>query len=414
MTMQRREFIKSTAAAALTPLAAAAAQAQNPASRAKASQFKDRIKPVTAEERLMRLEKAHELMRENGLDALLFEGSVSLSYFTGVSWWRSERLFAMVLPQNGEPVYVAPKFEESRAAELVGSARLLTWEEDESPYNLIRQALKDNHVLTGRLGIEETVRYFVVENLYTTLGSMQIQSATPVTAGCRSVKSAHEIDLIQIANDITKEAYLASLPELREGMKASEFARIVSRNFSELGASGGAMVLFGTSSANPHGSVKEEGLREGSIVLMDGGCSVEGYASDITRTTVFGKPAEKMKKVWQIVRKTQDAAFAAARPGVPAEEIDAAARKVVIDSGFGPGYRYFTHRLGHGIGLEGHEWYYLVRGNKRRLQPGNVFTNEPGIYIPGEFGLRLEDELLVTANGSRPMLPQASSLENIF
>lgn len=412
--MRRREFIKTTASAALAPVVMSGPLQQARAAKEKAGDFRDRIKPITAEERLGRLEKAHELMREYGIDALLFEGGVTLNYFTGINWWRSERLFAMILPRNGEPQYVAPKFEESRAAEQVGKARLLTWEEDESPYPLIKQVLKDNNILTGRLGVEETVRYFVVEHLHMTLGSMQIQSATPVTAGCRSVKSKHEIELIQIANDITREAYTVSLPALKEGMSPGEFSRILSRNFSELGAGGGAMVLFGTASSNPHGTTKEEKLRNGSIVLMDGGCSVEGYSSDVTRTTVFGKPSEKMKKVWGIVRKTQDAAFAAARPGVPAEEIDAAARKVVTDAGYGPGYRYFTHRLGHGIGMEGHEWYYLVRGSKRKVQPGNIFTNEPGIYIPGEFGLRLEDEMLITENGSRPMLPQATSLDDLF
>jgi len=412
--MHRRDFIRTSAAAALTPAVASVSLAQKAAANPKARAFAGRIRPITAEERALRLEKAHELMREHGIDALLFEGGITLAYFTGIYWGRSERLFAMILPRDGEPQYVAPKFEESRAAEQVGRARLLTWEEDESPYALIRQVLKDNNILTGKLGVEETVRYFVVENLYTTLGSMQIESATPVTAGCRAVKSIHEIELIQIANDITREAYTASLPSLSEGMTAGEFGRILSRNFSELGVSGGAMVLFGTASSNPHGTAKEEKLRDGSIVLMDGGCSVEGYSSDVTRTTVFGRPSEKMKKVWGIVRKTQDAAFRAARPGVPAEEVDAAARKVVAEAGFGPGYKYFTHRLGHGIGMEGHEWYYLVRGNTRKLQPGNVFTNEPGIYIPGEFGLRLEDELVVTENGSRPMLPQAGSLEGIF
>jgi Xaa-Pro dipeptidase len=208
--------------------------------------------------------------------------------------------------------------------------------------------------------------------------------------------------------------FKAAVTRLREGMKEAEFGGIISSLFREFGVGGGALVLFGEASAYPHGTVKEHVLKEGQVVLIDGGCSVEGYASDITRTTAFGKPSEKMQRVWSIVRKSQDAALAAAKPGVSAEEIDAAARNVVVDGGFGPDYKYFTHRLGHGIGMEGHEWYYLVRGNKRKEEPGNTHSNEPGIYIPGEFGIRLEDEMLLTETGAKLLLPQAQSLEKIF
>ena len=419
--MQRRDFLKTTAAGALAPLAGSPltgappqeTKKENPhAQRSKA--FRDRIKPITKEERQQRVEQARKLMEEKNIDALFFEGGTSLNYFTGVSWGRSERLFAMILPKSGEPFYVAPKFEEGRAAEQVGPAKLLTWEEHEDPYKVIEKVFREMNLLNAIIGIEEQARYFVVDNLQKTMAALNLVSGTPVTAGCRSVKSAHELELMQIANDITREVYMEAVKSLKEGMTEREFGSIVSKLFSEFGVGGGALVLFGEASAYPHGTVKEHSLSEGQIVLIDGGCSVEGYSSDVTRTTVFGKPTEKMTNVWSIVRAAQDAALMAARPGIPAEHIDAAARKVIVSAGFGPDYKYFTHRVGHGIGREGHEWYYLVRGNKMLVHAGNTFSNEPGIYIPGEFGIRLEDEMVITEDGAKLMLPQADSLEKIF
>jgi Xaa-Pro dipeptidase len=197
-------------------------------------------------------------------------------------------------------------------------------------------------------------------------------------------------------------------------MTERDLGSIIAKLFGSFGVGGGALVLFGEAAAYPHGTVKEHPLKEGQVVLMDGGCTVEGYNSDVTRTTSFGKPSDKMQEVWRIVRDAQSAALALAKPGVPAEAIDAAAREVVAKGGYGPDYKYFTHRVGHGIGMDGHEWYYLVRGNTRPVQANNTFSDEPGIYIPGEFGIRLEDELLITENGARLMLPQAKSLETIF
>ncbi len=415
--MNRRNFIKTSGAATtLAVLAPGLTFAQThtmPLSSA-GKLFHERIRPITAEERLQRQEQARKLMRENKIDALLLEGGTSLRYFTGVHWGRSERLFAMILPQKGEPVFIAPKFEEGRAKEQVGTAKLYTWEEDQSPYALIEKILKERGLLSGNLGIEESTRYFVAGNIQKEISSLQIQSATVVTAGCRSLKSAHEIELMQIANDITAEVFKSAVLQLKEGMTEVEFGKIISKLFSESGAEGGALVLFGEAAAYPHGLVKETRLKPGDVVLIDGGCSVEGYESDVTRTTVFGKPSEKVKTVWAIVHKAQEAALKAAKPGVPAEAVDAAARKVISESGYGPGFTYFTHRLGHGIGMDGHEWYYLVGGNKRPLQTGNMFSNEPGIYIVNEFGIRIEDEMLITADGAKLLLPQAVSLEILF
>ena len=353
-------------------------------------------------------------MAEYKLDAVLLEGGTSMHYFSGVTWGRSERLFVLIMPQRGEPFYIAPRFEEGRAKEQVKEARLYTWQENESPFELIAHILKEQGLSQAHLGIEESTRYFVTDNLRKAAPGLEIESATPVTAGCRSVKSAHEIELMQAANDITAKVFSESIAFLKEGMTERAFGEILSHRFSEAGAPGGALVLFGEATAYPHGLLKENKLKEGDLVLIDGGCTVEGYESDITRTTVFGKPTDKMKAVWDLVRKAQDAGLKAARPGVAAEDIDAAARKVICDGGYGPGYTYFTHRLGHGIGLDGHEWYYLVGGNKRAVRAGNLFSNEPGIYIPGSFGIRLEDELLITDNAAKLLLPQADSFGKLF
>ncbi len=421
--MDRRKFIKVggaiTALSAISPMVISQNEIIKPydnpfLAATTIKTIRDRIKPITAEERLLRLEQARKLMSENNLDAIFMEGGTSLNYFTGANWGRSERLFAMLLPQKGEPIFIAPKFEESRAMEQTNKSKLFCWEEDESPYELIKTILKENNLLTATIGIEETTRYFVTENIQKTIPTLQIKSATVVTAGCRAIKSAHEIELMQIANDITAEVFKAAVRQLKEGMGESEFGKIVSQLFNEFGTPGGALVLFGEASAHPHGLVKETKLKPNDIVLIDGGCAVEGYDSDITRTTVFGKPTDKMNKLWNIVRKAQDEGLKTAKPGVPAESVDAAARKIITDNGFGTRYKYFTHRLGHGIGMDGHEWYYLVGGNKRLLQTGNMFSNEPGIYILGEFGIRLEDEMLITENGAKLLLPQAQSLEIIF
>jgi Xaa-Pro dipeptidase len=374
----------------------------------------DRIKPIGSDEWLARQEQARRLMKENAIDAIFVEGGTSLAYFTGLHWWLSERMFAMVLPQRGEPFFVSPKFEEGRAREKLGDVRIYTWEEHEKPIDRIRQGMQDRGLLGAKLGIEENTRYYAVEQLQQRLSTLTLRSAMPVTAGCRSVKSSHEIELMQVANDITAQVYKQAQRQLREGMSEKELAAIITALYGEFGVEGDALVLFGEASAYPHGLKRDVLLKSGDMVLIDDGCKVEGYGSDVTRTMVFGKPSDKMQRVFEIVRGAQDAALKAARPGVPAEKIDAAARSYIADHGYGPGYKYFTHRLGHGIGMDGHEWFYLVGGNTRPLAPGNMFSNEPGIYIMGEFGIRTEDEMLITEDGARLLLPQAKSLQEIF
>lgn len=375
MKTDRRQFIRTTGAAAALVGVTPSFTFSNKLTILPASDIikstKERIKPIAKEERLARLEKARVLMKENKMDVLFVEGGTSLNYYTGISWWRSERLFAMMLFQAGDPIYVAPKFEEGRAAEQTGDAKIFTWEEDESPYVIIKKVLQEKGLLTAVVGVEETTRFFIPNDLQKECPALKLQSANAVTAGCRSVKSNHEIELIQIANNIAAEVYKSSVAQLKEGMSENEYGGIVSKGFAEFGVRGGAMVLFGEASAYPHGMQKEHTLKQGDIVLMDGGCTVEGYHSDITRTVVFGKPTDKMHSIFSIVQEAQQAAFKIAKLGVPAEEIDRAARKVIESKGYG---KFFTHRLGHGIGMDEHEWYYLVGGSKRPVQPGNMFS----------------------------------------
>jgi Xaa-Pro dipeptidase len=377
-------------------------------------------RPITADERRARVEKARKLMAEQKIDALMLCQGTSLVYFTSIRWGGGERLFSAIIPAKGEPFFVCPAFEEDRAREQIalgpfkGNADVRTWHEHESPYDLVARGLRDRGIATGRLGAEETTDFVFANGVARAATGIEVVSGTPITAGCRMIKDAHELELMQLASTVTLKAYEAAFKALREGMTQNDFARLVSQAHSQLGFSGSAGVQVGEYSALPHGSITPQTVREGTILLIDGGCSVEGYQSDISRTFVLGKATDKMKKVFEIERRAQDAALAAAKPGVPCENVDAAARKVIVDAGYGPDYKYFTHRVGHGMGMDGHEWPYLVRGNKLPLAPGMTFSDEPGIYIRGEFGVRLEDDMVITETGARLMTPQSSSLEQPF
>lgn len=391
-----------------------------PPSIAALTSMRDQATPITVAEREGRVEKARRLMGENGLDAMMLTGGTSLLYFSGFRWGLSERLLTLVIPRSGSPFVVAPSFEEARAREqlangpLGSSGEVMTWHEDESPYALVADGLRARGIASGRLGIEETVRFVFVDGVAHAVPAVELVSATPVTAGCRGVKGAHELDLMRLASRVTLLAYKAAYEALEEGMTQGDFRDLVSLAHQRLGFSGGAGVQVGEYSALPHGSVTPQTVREGTILLIDGGCSVEGYRSDLSRTFVLGQPTDKMKQVFAIEHEAQSAALAAARPGVPCEAVDAAARKVIIDAGYGPDYTYFTHRVGHGIGMDGHEWPYLVRGNTLPLEPGMTFSDEPGIYIPGEFGVRLEDDMVITEDGAELLTPQSPSLDDPF
>jgi Xaa-Pro dipeptidase len=382
--------------------------------------MRDRARPITADERRGRVEKARRLMRQAGIDGLMLCGSTSMVYFTNISWGGGERLFTVVIPASGEPFVVCPAFEEDRAREqlalgpFAGDVDVRTWQEDESPYALVAAGLRDRGVATGRVGVEETVQFRFSDGVALAAPALEMVSGTPVTAGCRMVKDAHELELMRLASDVTWRAYKAAYESLREGMTQNDFARLVSAAHSQLGFSGSAGVQTGEYSALPHGSIQPQVVREGTILLIDGGCKVEGYSSDLSRTFVLGAPTQKMKDVFEIERRAQDAALAAAGPGIPCEAVDAAARKVIVDAGYGPDYTYFTHRVGHGMGMDGHEWPYLVRGNTLPLEPGMTFSDEPGIYLPGEFGVRLEDDMVITEDGAELFTPQSESLEKPF
>lgn len=381
--------------------------------------MKSQATPITLDERRGRIERARALMREHGIDALMLNGGTSMEYFTGMKWGLSERMLAAVLPVNGSAFLVTPKFEEERAMEqahhgpLGADAEVYAWEEDENPWVMIAAGLKARGLSTATVGAEETVR-FVFADGTAQLPGVNVVSGTVVTAGCRMVKDAHEIALMRLAAEVTWKAYEAAWKALKEGMTQDDFAHLVSAAHAQLGFDGGAGVQVGKFSALPHGSVTPQVIREGSILLIDGGCRVEGYTSDLSRTFVLGKPTQKMKDVFEIEHRAQTTAVRTARPGLPCEAVDAAARKVIVDAGYGPDYKFFLHRVGHGMGMDGHEWPYLVRGNTLPLRAGMVFSDEPGIYIRDEFGIRLEDDMHITEDGAELFTPQSPSLERPF
>lgn len=373
----------------------------------------DGVTPVSLDERRARIEKAQRLMRENRMDAMFLESGTNLFYFTGLRWWASERLFAAIIPASGEVAYVAPGFEEGRARELIKIGNeVRVWQEDEDPAQVVAGILKDRGARYGRIGMDEYSRFIFFDKMRQAAPKLEFVSAVPITAGCRMIKSPHELALMQRANDITIEAYRAAFPTAKEGMTPQQLSANISAAFRALGVSGNGSVSFGIATSFPHGSIGRQVLREGDIILVDGGCTVEGYNSDITRSFVIGKPSQKQIDVWEVERRAQDAALRAAKPGVPCEVVDAAARKVITDAGFGPDYKLpgLPHRTGHGIGLDGHEWTNFVRGNKTLMQPGMCFSDEPMIAIPDQFGIRLEDCLHITEDGAKLFTRQAVSI----
>jgi Xaa-Pro dipeptidase len=379
----------------------------------------DDIVPISIEERRARIAKARRLMAENRIDAILLEGGSSLFYFTGVRWGLSERPFLAVMPKAGDLAWVCPAFEEERARELIKSqtSRVRVWQEDESPYRLVSDILKDDGIATGRVGCEERLRFFVFDGVRKEAPAIDYVSADPVTAGCRMIKSATEIALMQRASDITIAAYKAGLATLRDSMTQTELRTNILAAYRALGGERAEVaVSFGEYTAFPHGSVVPQKLRKGDVVQIDDGCSVEGYQSDITRTIVFGKPTKRQIEVWNLEKRAQAAAFEAAKPGVPCEAVDAAARKVITDAGFGPDYKVpgLPHRTGHGIGLDGHEWTNFVRGNATRLESGMCFSDEPMIVIYGEFGIRLEDCLYITETGAKFFSQPSPAIDKPF
>ena len=431
-SLTRRGFFGAASAAAAAALAAphsafAAPDAKLPQPISALPDLSGQARPFTVDERLARIERAQKLMHASRMDAIVLGNSTASSfYFAGLRFYSSERLWALVLPAHAAPFLVCPAFEEGRARELIAAgplaahADVLTWQEDESPYELLGKGLGDRGMKTATIGIDEEMKFVFSDGIRAANPHLSFVSATPVTAGCRMVKEAHELECMRLACRATLLVYRAVAQSLGPGMTTTDVEALVAQAYRRVGFQGDASLNVDEYTALPHGSRTPQTLREGSILMLDDGCRVEGYTSDITRTFVLGRPTAKMNAVFDIVHRAQSAALATARPGIPAADVDAAARKVIVDAGYGPGFKFFTHRVGHGIGLDGHEWPYEVKNDMfgwdlaPRMKANMVFSDEPGIYIKGEFGVRLEDDMYITEDGAQLFTPQSPSLEDPF
>ena len=433
----RRNFIKTSSAAAILALPSsgrtqqtsesACAIGPTPSPIAALPDLSAQAKPFSNDERLARIERARQLMSANKMGAIILANNATSSvYFANIRFGSSERLWALVIPAKAKPFVVCPAFEEDRARELLSTgpfakdADILTWQEDESPFELVVNGLKDRGLTGGTLGLDENMKFIFADSIAKAGPHLRLVSALPVTAGCRMIKDAHEVDCIRLAGRATLLVYRAVYQSLREGMTTKDVRKLIQSAYEKVGFEGEASLNIGEFTASPHGSTQPQTIREGTILMLDDGCSVEGYTSDITRTFVLGKATDKMKAVFDIVHKAQSAAVSAAKPGVPLADVDAAARKVIVDAGYGPGFKYFTHRVGHGMGMDMHEWPYFVKNNMFGwdlhpvLQPKMILSDEPGIYIRDEFGVRLEDDLHTTEDGAELLTPQSPSLEEPF
>jgi len=434
--LSRRRFL-SSAASAVAGAAVAGAQTQSavpepaaasdPSAIAALPDLSGKPQPFTTAEREVRIERARELMKHNRIDAIVIANSSASSvYYANLRLYGGERLWAFVLPAKSKPFLVCPAFEEGRAHELLAggplasNADVLTWQEDESPYALLGRGLADRGFASATVGLDENMKFVFSDGIRAANPHLGLVSATPVTAGCRMIKDAHEIECMRLACHATLLVYRAVAQSLAPGMTTADVEKMIAAAYRRVGFAGEASLNVDAYTALPHGSRTPQTLREGSILMFDDGCEVEGYTSDITRTFVLGRPTAKMNAVFDLVHRAQKAALMTARPGVPTADVDAAARKVIVDGGYGPGFKYFTHRVGHGIGLDMHEWPYFVKNNMfgwdldPHLAAGMVLSDEPGVYIPGEFGIRLEDDLLVTKEGAELLTPQSPSLEDPF
>jgi len=421
LNLKRRNFIRLSsllAGTAVTTGFQSVSSGNHVATPNSRSMISD-VVPISAQERKERVAKAQRLMQQNNMAALIIEGGTAMEYFTGISWWNSERTMVAIIPARGEIMYVCPGFEKGRFQELVSpGSKIYVWQEDESPYKQIVHALNESGINSGKIGIEEQLRFFVVDGIRKEAPQMVFETADAVTIPCRMIKSAAELALMQKASDITVAAIKIGINSLKAGVSQAEISSIINHAQGEMGAVPDfALILFGESSSLPHGSIKSQPLKNGDIVLMDCGCKVEGYCSDITRTMVFGsEPTKRQLDIWNLEQKAQLAGFAAARIGKACEEVDRAARSVIINAGFGPGYMLpgLPHRTGHGIGMDGHEWGNMVKGNKKLLQAGMCFSIEPTISIPGEFGVRMEDCVYMTETGPKWFSQPAISINKPF
>ncbi|RIX31689.1 M24 family metallopeptidase [Sphingomonas edaphi] len=414
MRLHRRQLLAGSgllAAASMTGLAKAAAQDAGDLRPMKLPP------PIGRDERMARLARARTLMAKENIGAIVVEPGASLDYFTGVQWWRSERLTVAVIPVTGDPIIVTPFFEKPSVEESLGiAAEVRTWDEHEEPLKLVAEFLRSRGLGASRIGMEETNRYFIIDRLTQQLPTAKLVSANPVVRGCRMIKTGAEIALMQAASDITLAAFAHSWARLKAGMTPADIDAIIGSATRALGGSyDGGLVLLGEGTAYPHGTHKPQVIERGTNVLFDCGCDVHGYKSDISRSFVWGAdPTSEQRVVWQQMRRGQDIAMAAANVGASAGSVDEAVRKAYESWGYGPGYKLpgLSHRTGHGIGMEGHEPINLVRGEQTPLAPGMCFSNEPGLYLPGKFGIRLEDCFHMTASGPKWFTEPPKSLED--
>jgi Xaa-Pro dipeptidase len=410
--LSRRKFICAAAAA---PLMASAAAADTPSGPSDLRSLTGDAKPISKQERDARIAKVQEFMLQRKVAALLIEPGATLEYFTGIRWHRSERTTAAVIPAHGEVLVVTPAFEEPSVREtLQVGGEIRAWNEHESPFERIVQGLRDRGV-KGTLAVESTTRFFIIDGIRQVSNAYDIVSADALVRACRLVKSPAELALMQLANDVTLKALRFVHARVQAGMSSSAIGELMDAATAALGgAPEFALVLLNEASAYPHGSLQPQAVHDGSIILMDCGCTVQGYQSDISRTWVFGEPSARQRKVWNTVKRGQEIALETAAIGIPVGKIDDAVRAYYEREGWGPGYRLpgLSHRTGHGIGLDGHEPAYLVHGDSTPLQAGMCFSDEPGIYIPGEFGVRLEDCWYMTSSGPKTFTALAKSIES--
>jgi Xaa-Pro dipeptidase len=378
------------------------------------------VPPIGVDERLKRIDKVQRLMREKGIDALWLDVSSSLTYFTGLKMRRTERAHGAVLPARGEIVYLSPAFEvEKLRTMLQFGDKIAQWEEDEDPTSLVIDTVRSLGVEKGTIAIDEATPFFTFDGLRRAGNAFTFSNGADVTAPCRWEKSDHELALMQTAKNITLAAHKAAARIMREGISTTEVQAFMVAAHRKLGSEADPpfnAVLFGEATAYPHGVPYPQILKDGDMILIDTGAPIDGYFSDITRSYVFGTPSKRQRDVWNLEKAAQAAAFAAAKPGNRCEDIDIAARNVIAAGGFGPGYATpgLPHRTGHGIGLDVHEWPYLVKGDKTVLRPGMTFSNEPTICIYGEFGVRLEDHMVITQTGARFFTQPAHSVDDPF
>jgi Xaa-Pro aminopeptidase len=382
------------------------------------------IQPISLAEYQQRIAKAQQLMQEQNISALYINAGTNLSYFTGTDWYTSERLVGALLPVNGDLVYIAPWFEQNTLNDFMTvKAPVITWHEHQSPTELVIELLIKNNIMQGTIAVDESTAFFIADGLIQGAKkqdlSLNFVSSKAITSGCRAVKSSAEIALLQRAKEMTMEVHKAVAKILKSGITVEEVTDFINQAHIKVGAEKGfsfCIVLFGGDTAYPHGVKSPKTLEENDMVLIDTGCLLQGYNSDITRSYVFGEANKRQRKVWQDEKNAQLAAFSAAKIGFPCENADIGARNYLQSQGYGPDYQVpgLPHRTGHGVGLDIHEWPYLVGGDKTPLVAGMCFSNEPMICIYGEFGVRLEDHFYMTAQGPKWFTKPAHSIDDPF